>query len=381
MKDARSAQTRLVVVDALRGVALALMALEHCAVIAHVNTLAEHYEGRALTLWRWPFWVTGLITNLAAPTFWVVAGVSVALFEASRRRRRETEWAITRFFLIRATALILLDSTFIALCFGLSRGKIYIYDFDILSSVGVSLSVVSVARLLPNGILAALSVTLLVVYQGLLGYLRPLLPEASSGRFWASIWIEYTSSAHPAVWFPILGWIGLMGLGVCLGRHIHSPSFQRSRTWSGAALGLFAIWAAIRTLRGYGNFVPYDPGQPWQMFLVMSKGPVSLDFLTFNLGLAALILSGLTSLARKPDLFSRPPLVWLVTCGQASLCFFVVHNAVYPLIGVLGRPLLQLGGIARYAIIYALGMVVLIPVTSAYRKLKTRHPESVLKYL
>ena len=357
------------------------MALEHCSVTARVKTLAEHYEGHVTTCWKWPFWVTGLITNIAAPTFWLVAGVSIALLEASRRKRKVSEWDISRFFLIRAAALIILDLTLIALFGGLSRGKSYVYCFDILSSMGLSLAILSVARLLPQVVLAASSLALLVSYQALLTALRPHLDEAGPGRFWASIWIEHTNKTNTAVWFPILGWIGIMGLGVCLGRHIHSRAFQRPRTWALAALALFTIWAVIRTAGGYGNFVPYDPGTPWQFFLFMSKGPVSLDFLTFNLSLTFLALSGLTLLSQRPERFGHAPLAWLVTCGQASLCFFVAHNAVYPSIGHAAAPVLKLGGTVRYVIIYSLGMIMLVPLTGAYRKLKKRHPESFLKYL
>lgn len=100
---------RIVIIDALRGLALSLMALEHAAFYSRVNTLAEHHDGRTLTMWKWPFWVTGLITNMAPAAFWLVARVGVALFETAKRRRGEPERPITRHFVIRAAVLVALD--------------------------------------------------------------------------------------------------------------------------------------------------------------------------------------------------------------------------------------------------------------------------------
>ncbi len=372
----RGSRTRIVVIDALRGLALTFMALEHASMYARVNTQAEHYLGRQTTLWQWPFWIPGLVTNMAAPAFWLLAGVSIALLEAGYRRKQRPESAITRFLLIRAGALIFLDVAVIGFLWGIATKRLYCYDFDVLTSLGVSLVVLSGLRRVPSWLLAALSLAVLVGYQW---FVMALHPDAAEGAgFWAAMWLNYSSEVTPAVRFPVLGWCGLMGLGLVLGRHVSRRGMPTPRTWTAAGLSLLTMWFLIRWNGGYGNFVPYDPGTSWRFFLVLSKGPPSLDFMTLNLGLAAFAFA---AFSLRPDLLQKAPLRWLVACGQASLFFYVLHYAVFLVIGKLGAPLLSLGGIARYWLLYAIGMTILIPLAIAYRKLKKRHPESVLKYL
>src|SRR5258705_2329640 len=107
------ASARLAVVDALRGVAILLMALDHSAFFSHVSVQAEHNSDYPTVLGAWGYVVTGLLTNIAAPTFWLLSGASIALLADSSRRRRGSEWAATRFLLIRAGLLVVLDLTLV----------------------------------------------------------------------------------------------------------------------------------------------------------------------------------------------------------------------------------------------------------------------------
>jgi peptidoglycan/LPS O-acetylase OafA/YrhL len=79
--------------------------------------------------------------------------------------------------------------------------------------------------------------------------------------------------------------------------------------------------------------------------------------------------------------FDRAPFRWLTVCGQASLCFYVVHYLVFLAIARGSPWLASLSGLARYGLIYGAGLLLLVPVTRAYRDLRKRYPESPLKYL
>jgi uncharacterized membrane protein len=94
-RNEKSSRSRILAIDAMRAIALAAMALDHAAASVGVSLQAETYGGQAAILASWPYWVTGLFTNLAAPTFWLLSGASIALFAAGDAAR-VSEWGITR---------------------------------------------------------------------------------------------------------------------------------------------------------------------------------------------------------------------------------------------------------------------------------------------
>ena len=76
-----SAGSRITAIDALRGLALALMALTHAAFFIGVGMQAESYGGQRVYLQSPPYRISGLLTTLASPIFFCLAGVSLALLE------------------------------------------------------------------------------------------------------------------------------------------------------------------------------------------------------------------------------------------------------------------------------------------------------------
>jgi uncharacterized membrane protein len=373
-----TASSRLVGIDALRGLALVLMALDHASFFTRTSIIVEYYVGAPLKLWSWPYVVLGMLTNVAAPTFWTLSGVSIALLEAARRRRGESQWSISRFLLIRAVILVVLDASVNAMAWGNREFLTYDYAFNVLSGLAVGMVLLSGLRFLPLGVLGTATVALLVGYQGLVS----AVPEALLDRYgyWLTVWITFSERTTPHVWFPVLGWFGLMGLGYVLGRHADAPAARRPRTWLVVGAALLAAWFAIRSLGGYGNFVPYVQGEPWYYFLIMSKGPPSLDFFTFNLGLAALALAGLLACSQW---LQRRPLRWLVVVGRASLFFYVVHLAVYRVLGLVSAAVIPMRDprLLRYLATWLVGLVLLIPLAERYRRVRDRHPRWVLRYL
>jgi uncharacterized membrane protein len=72
---------RITAIDALRGMALALIALTHAAFFIGVGMQAESYGGQRMYLQSPPYWISGLLTTLASPIFFCLAGVSLAPLE------------------------------------------------------------------------------------------------------------------------------------------------------------------------------------------------------------------------------------------------------------------------------------------------------------
>lgn len=366
---------RITAIDALRGVALALMALTHAAFFIGVGMQAESYGGQPVYLQSPPYWISGLLTTLASPIFFCLAGVSLALLEHSRVRKGESSWDISRFILARAGVIMALDLT---ICAWLWLGKTpYIH---VLTAMGLGMIVLSALRLLPTRAILAVAVVTLLVHQGIIEVLRPQLEAGAPQSLAQALFLTYSYKTQPSVGFPLLGWGPVMWLGFVLGRNLSQPMLRQPRTWMGIGAGLLALWLALRLIGGYGDLGAYRAGDPLPQFLMMSKAPPSLSYLTFKLGIAALIYAALLAF---PAMVETGPLRVLTLIGQTSLFFYVMHIVVYHLLAqaffAIDAPALP-GIVYGYAL-WALGMLALVPLCGRYRALRKRYPESVLRYL
>ncbi|MBZ0301521.1 MAG: heparan-alpha-glucosaminide N-acetyltransferase domain-containing protein, partial [Anaerolineae bacterium] len=264
---------RLKSIDMLRGVAMLLMALDHCSVAAHVNLTAESYDGVRPQLDSWPYVLTGLLTNLASGIFFALTGVSVAFFETSRRKRGWSEWQITRFLFIRAGILLVLDQ--FVNRFGWYVG---LMTFDVLSALAFALVVISLARHLPLRVLALASLGLFLVYPLLVQWF-PYNPAQPFSAI-AAVLLQHQLASAPAVEFPFLGRLALVLAGYVCGRLLQMGRITLvPRRLFQIALAGYAIWLVLRLLDGYGNFLPYQSGWPWYYFFIENKEPPSITFL------------------------------------------------------------------------------------------------------
>src|SRR5262252_9368358 len=89
-------------VDTLRGLVIALMALDH------VRDFLGTHDPTELVHRSAPLFATRWITHFCAPTFFLLAGASAYLsIESGRRTRAEA----ARFLLVRGTALVIVEQT------------------------------------------------------------------------------------------------------------------------------------------------------------------------------------------------------------------------------------------------------------------------------
>ncbi|HYM82109.1 MAG TPA: heparan-alpha-glucosaminide N-acetyltransferase domain-containing protein [Candidatus Limnocylindria bacterium] len=371
---------RLLGVDAWRGLALVLMSLDHAAYYAGSHIQAEHFADFPSELPVWGFRLVGLITNLAAPTFWLVSGVSIALLIPSLRIRGGGEWAVTRYLWIRAGCLALLDVAVVPWLWSKPPVPTYEYSFGLLSSFAVSLILISGLRFLRLRYFMAVSIALVIGYQWLAGIITPAMLK--DWGLASSLWTRYGTPGHTphtlGVPFPVLGWFGLMGCGYVFGKRLYADRGRHPRHWAALGLGLLATWLVVRVLRSYGNTVPISYHGDWSELITMYKGPVSLAFLCFNAGWGCLGFALLLRLSRQ---LSDRPLRWLVALGQASLFTFIAHLLVYRTLGRIELKFMPHAEVFRYATTFIAGLALLVPMARWYAGLKRRHPRSVLQYL
>jgi uncharacterized membrane protein len=366
------AQGRLTMVDAWRGIALLLMALEHAVNDTGGTVLAETYLGQPTQIAFSQSFLVGLLTNLAAPTFFLLGGVSVALLVSARLRRGASQWSITRFLLIRATVLIVLDLTLCAWFWPDAKGNTHV-----LLTLGLGILTLSILRFLPDIWLGSLIVMVGVGYQTWLTSMP--LPFPPPANIVQQLLLVPSYTLWPASEFPLLGWCVLMWGGYLIGRHIQSPYLRQPHTWLLSGLIMLGGWLLLRLLGGWGDYDPYASSLPWYYFFVMSKAPPSLTYLLFNIGWSFVLFAALLGFAVHFE--ARRPGQWIIALGQVSLFVYVMHLAVYGVLGGVVQSFnLRLSPQYQGYIVWIVGLVLLIPLAYGYRRLRRTYPKSVLRY-
>ncbi len=368
---------RLFAVDALRGLIIVFMALDHASLfIAHKHSPGE-YWGAKLPIYQDALsFLTRFITHLSAPGFFFLMGVGMLLFANARQERGWGKWAVIRHFLIRGLILIALQLLVVNRAWELSGGEWPNIYIGVLFALGSTMILSSMLLWLKPIYLLLIAAALFIGTEFLVP--APELWDAiqlSNLSDYANLILVFPGG-NAALWsnYPVLPWLGLVVFGVLFGHWIQKDQQQ---AYSGAlkiGLGFLLAFVVIRYLDGFGNIQP-RMGNTWIDFLNLVKYPPSITFTLLTMGLN-LILLGLFSRANeKIQSFFFP----LVVYGRTPLFFYVVHLFLYAGLGLWlvpkGTSLLSM-----YPY-WLLGLLILLPVCLLYDRLK-QQPQAnrILRY-
>jgi uncharacterized membrane protein len=365
---------RVLALDALRGIVIVLMALDHAG---HVFD-AGHYVTDSVALYtvgapipavafaiRW-------ITHLCAPTFLFLAGWSLALSIDRRQRRGDTAGRIDAFILKRGLLILLLDPVWMSFAFG---GLVL---FQVLYAIGASLCCMVVLRRLGTMTLVTIGLVILLFGEGLAGLAVWVAGGSRPGLVGAFLVTGGRVGESVLVLYPLLPWLAYMILGWCCGRfflqgRIPNPPLMALR------VGVFAwlVFAAVRWMNGYGNMMLLRYDDSLLQWLHVSKYPPSLSFAALELGLMCWLLALLFVLYRNTPGNRFDP---LLVFGQTSLFFYVLHvhllAAAGWTLGARGR-----GGLTETGVAVLGVLALLYPLCFWYRNLKRSGKIPLTHYL
>lgn len=368
---------RLFPVDALRGLIIVFMALDHASLlIAHMHSPGE-YWGSELPIYQDSLaFLTRFISHLSAPGFFFLMGLGMLLFAKDHQERGWGKWAVIRHFLIRGVVLIALQLLVVNRAWELSvDGWPNIY-------IGVLFALGS-AMILSSMLLWLKPIYLLLIAAALFIGTEFLVPAPELwGTFQFSNWNDYIKAiwvipgGNGSLWsnYPILPWLELVVFGILFGHWLRKDQQQAySAAWK-IGLGFLLAFVVIRYLDGFGNIQP-RMGNTWIDFLNLVKYPPSITFTLLTMGLN-LILLGLFARANdKLQAFFTP----LVVYGRAPLFFYVVHLFLYVALGVWLAP--KGTSLLMMYPYWLLGLVILLPVCLMYGRFKQRpQAKRVLRY-
>lgn len=310
---------RLESIDALRGVAIVLMALDHTRHF-FTNTRLEHFSSDlsqmpvALFFTRW-------LTHFCAPIFILLAGISAFLL--LKKKNNNNIGKASKYLLLRGLWLIIIELTLVRLA--------WMFNFDnsilfgrVLWAIGWSFIFLSpLIYLSPNivGIIGAVIIlthnlfdTLPISWWGSLTWLWKIL-HVSQG-------FEISEGYYFLVIYPLIPWVGVMALGYGIGQVFLKPKQQIRKILGLGGLSLLCGFIILRFINLYGDPMRWSP-QPTALQTVMSfiqleKYPASLLFLMLTLGIPLVLFPYLEKI---PDCVRKV----FVTFGRVPLFFYCTH--------------------------------------------------------
>jgi uncharacterized membrane protein len=363
---------RLEGIDALRGLVMVLMTIDHASGAFNAGRLmsdsARSYTpGTALDPKQF---ATRWITHLCAPTFVFLAGLSLSLSAERRRTRGESAASQDRFLVTRGLFIAACDPLWMTWGFGV-QGKIVL---QVLYAIGASFVAMAALRRLPPRWLGALALAVVFGHEALVGLVIRL---SGGSRGPLAILLLTGGPLDPlVVAYPLVPWLAVMALGHAAGALVAGQPADRlaARSVGAGALALL-VFAVVRGIDCYGNLGLHRDDASLLQWLHVSKYPPSLSYTALELGLMAILLAA----------FLRAPAgsraLWpLVLLGQTAFFFYLLHaHLLHAAAWALG--LSRGAGLRATYVAAAATIAVLLPLCAAYRRYKSAHPDGWARYV
>jgi uncharacterized membrane protein len=323
-------RARLNSVDAVRGIVMVVMALDHVRDFFHVYAKAFDPLDPSKT-WTGLFF-TRWITHFCAPTFVFLAGTGAFLSTRRGKTKKELSW----FLLTRGLWLILLELTLVR--FG------WFFNFDyrlviiqVIWAIGWGLVVLSGLVFLPTRVVAAFGLALIALHNLLDG-----LKSADFGPLrglWVVLHEQGVLMPLPGVFafvaYPLVPWVGVIAAGYAFGEILTLEREGRRRFLFGIGFAAVALFVVLRFVNAYGDPLPWSAQSrgAWYTFLSFlntQKYPPSLLFLLMTLG-PSIVALALFDTGRETPAPLRP----FVTFGRVPLFYYVLHVPLVHLAAVV----------------------------------------------
>ncbi|MEN5200000.1 DUF1624 domain-containing protein [Pseudomonas wadenswilerensis] len=326
MPTAPPANQRLLCIDALRGLVIVFMLLDHVRETFFLHRQVSDPMDVANTD-PWLF-LSRTLAHLCAPVFVLLTGLSAYLYG----EKHQGKATLSAFLFKRGLVLVLLEFTLVSLAWTLELPPKVIY-LQVIWAIGLSMIALAGLVWLPRSLLLVLG-ALIVAGHNLLD---PLHFAAGSAMHipWAILhdrgWIEVSDSLRLRTSYPLLPWIGVIALGYAMGPWFAggADALARQRKLLVTGLGALVGFVLLRLLNGYGE-AQWQVGETTLRTLMsvfnITKYPPSLLFLALTLGVGVLLLR------RFEHLQSNRAIQVLSVFGAAPMFFYLLHLYVLKLL-------------------------------------------------
>ncbi|WP_288419117.1 heparan-alpha-glucosaminide N-acetyltransferase domain-containing protein [uncultured Acinetobacter sp.] len=319
--------SRLQSIDALRGLVMVIMLLDHVRETFYLNKQVTDPMNILET--EPALFGSRALAHICAPVFVLLTGLSAYLYQM-----KNTVASTRSFLLKRGLFLIVLELTLVNFAWTAKFPPDVIY-LQVIWAIGISMVVLALCVGLPRKVLLATGLLIIfghnlldtMTFRGILGLeqLWYVLHERS--------WIEF-DAIKIRTSYPVLPWFGVIFVGYALGYFFeqHFSPAQRQRYLLGLGLGSITLFVLLRLINVYGDqpWVNYDSSlMTFMSFMNLTKYPPSLFFILFNAGIGLMILAIFERLNHWKGL--KP----LVVLGSVPMFFYLIHLYVLKLFYVV----------------------------------------------
>jgi uncharacterized membrane protein len=363
-KPAAKASGRALALDALKGLIMVVMALDHTRsfLMTYDGVKEIWYAPATYNPQLWDF-VSRYVSHLAAPGFFFMMGMGMVLMVESRRKIGWDDGKVFQSFLKRGAILILLQFTLENLAwFERSHNPAHFLSTGVLSTLGACMILAGfMMRFRATGV-AVISVLALLVTTSIIRSLDPAHHDDQS--LLMSLLFVAGRAGLVKVNYPIVPWLGVTGLGMLYGWYWGADRARgyRAALWLG--LGLIAAFCVMRNFPGFWNYrMPVDGSV--QAFLQATKYPPDLSWLSLMLGANFLIVW----LFWKGEALTERFGAVLLAYGRSALFFYIVHLHVFGIMSLIffhgHATILSMAGVLWLA-----GLAILWPLCAWYGNFK-----------
>ncbi|MET0365588.1 MAG: heparan-alpha-glucosaminide N-acetyltransferase domain-containing protein [Sphingobium sp.] len=317
-KAVATTRTRLIAIDALRGLVMLFMLVDHVRETWFLHMqVSDPVDANTADP---ALFFTRLISTFCAPVFVALTGLSAWLYGQSHSKAE-----VSSFLLKRGLFLIFLELTFVGFAWTAEFPPTKFW-LQVIWCIGICMVVLSGLIYLPRKVQIALGLLIVCGHNLLDGIV--LTPDSGWFPIWAVLHqravIELGGGLIAKTTYPILPWIGLILLGYGVGPWFAKGSDPaiRMRRLVILGVGLLVGFVLIRFANVYGDkpwFHAETPLRTVMSFLALTKYPPSLLFLMPTIGFGALMLA---LFEKMQDHRSMPMLAML---GGAPMFYYLLH--------------------------------------------------------
>jgi uncharacterized membrane protein len=355
---------RALALDALKGLIMIVMALDHTRsfLMKYDGVKEIWYEKATYNPEIWDF-VSRYVSHLAAPGFFFMMGMGMVLMVESRRKIGWDDNKVFQSFLKRGAILIALQFTLENLAwFERSHNPAHFLSTGVLSTLGACMILGGfLMRFRATGV-AVISAVALLVTVSIIRSLDPMAHDDQS--LLMSLLFVAGRAGVVKVNYPIVPWLGVTGLGMLYGWYWGADRVRGYKAALYLGLGLVAAFVVMRSVDGFWNYrVPVDGSV--QAFLQATKYPPDLSWLSLTLGANFLII---WLFWHGEALVEKVGQV-LLAYGRSALFFYVVHLHIYGIMSLIffhsHTTILSMAGVLWLA-----GLAILWPLCTWYGNFK-----------